>query len=436
MVVAAHPLAVDAGYAMLRKGGSAVDAAIAVQLVLNLVEPQSSGIGGGAFMLVHDAQRKRLIAYDGRETAPAAAKPDRFLDREGRPLEFFDAVVGGRSVGVPGTVALLAAAHRRHGRLPWASLFAPAILLAQDGFPVSSRLHAALAADRYLVQPRARSYFYDAEGRPRAAGSRLTNPAFAATLRALAAKGAPAFYTGDIARDIVETVDASATNPGDLTLADLARYEVKVREAVCGSYRRYRICGMPLPSSGGLTVLEMLGMLERYDLRAMGPASFWSVHFISEAGRLAYADRGAYMADPDFYAAPAWLLDRDYLEARSRLIRPDASLKRAEPGTPPARAAGKASAYGVHPALEFPSTSHISIVDSYGNAVAMTTTIEYAFGSHLMTRAAFCSTTSSPIFRLRRPRTGSRSPIGSRVANARARRWRRRSCTTPTAACS
>ena len=314
MVVAAHPLAVDAGYAVLRKGGTAVDAAIAVQLVLNLVEPQSSGIGGGAFMLVHDANRKRLIAYDGRETAPAAAKPDRFLDRDGKPLEFFDAVVGGRSVGVPGTVALLATVHRRHGKLPWSSLFAPAIRLAQDGFPVSPRLHAALAAERHLVQPRARSYFYDAEGRPRADGSRLANPAFAATLRALAAKGAPAFYTGDIARDVVDTTDSSPTNPGDLTLADLARYEVKVREAVCGSYRRYRICGMPLPSSGGLTVLEMLGMLERYDLRAMGPASFWSVHFISEAGRLAYADRGVYMADPDFYAAPA-------VAARSRLSR-------------------------------------------------------------------------------------------------------------------
>jgi gamma-glutamyltranspeptidase/glutathione hydrolase len=426
MVVAAHPLAVDAGYAVLRKGGTAVDAAIAVQLVLNLVEPQSSGIGGGAFMLVHDAHRKRLIAYDGRETAPAAAKPDRFLDRDGKPLEFFDAVVGGRSVGVPGTVALLAAAHRRHGKLPWASLFAPAIRLAQDGFPVSARLHAALAAERHLVQPRARSYFYDAEGRPRAAGSQLANPTFAATLRTLAANGARALYTGDIARDIVATVDASPTNPGDLTLADLARYEVKVREAVCGSYRRYRVCGMPLPSSGGLTVLEMLGMLERYDLRAMGPASFWSVHFISEAGRLAYADRGVYMADPDFYTPPTWLLDHDYLEARSRLIRTDASLKRAEPGTPPARAAGRGAAYGVHPALEFPSTSHISIVDAYGNAVAMTTTIEYAFGSHLMTEGGFLLNNELTDFSLVPVEDGK--PVANRVEGGK----RPRSSMAPT----
>jgi gamma-glutamyltranspeptidase/glutathione hydrolase len=389
MVVAAHPLAVDAGYAVLRKGGSAVDAAIAVQLVLNLVEPQSSGIGGGAFMLVHDAGRRRLFAYDGRETAPAAAMPDRFLDRDGKPLAFFDAVVGGRSVGVPGVVALLAAAHRRHGKLPWASLFTPAIRLAEDGFPVSARLHAALAAERYFVQPRARAYFYDGDGRPRAAGLRLANPAFAATLRAVATGGAQAFYTGDIARDIVATADTSPVNPGDLTLADLARYDVKVRGAVCGAYRRYRVCGMPLPSSGGLTVLEMLGMLERYDLAAMAPASFWGVHFISEAGRLAYADRDLYMADPDFSVPPTWLLDRDYLARRAQLIRTDASLKRAEPGLPPPRGAGKGAAYGIHPALEFPSTSHISIVDSYGNAVAMTTTIENAFGSRLMTEGGF-----------------------------------------------
>jgi gamma-glutamyltranspeptidase / glutathione hydrolase len=388
MVVAAHPLAVDAGYAVLRRGGTAVDAAIAVQLVLNLVEPQSSGIGGGAFMLVHDAKRNRLTAYDGRETAPAAARPDRFLDRDGKPLAFLDAVVGGRSVGVPGTVALLAAAHRRHGKLPWASLFAPAIGLAQDGFPVSARLHAALAAEDHFTQARARAYFYDAGGRPRAAGARLTNPAFAATLRTLAARGARAFYTGDIARDIVATTDGSPINPGDLTLADLGRYEVQVRDAVCGPYRRYRICGMPLPSSGGLTVLEMLGMLEPYDIRAMGPASFWSVHFISEAGRLAYADREAYMADPAFYAPPRWLLDRDYLAQRSRLIRPDASLGRAEPGAP-AGTAGKGAAWGAHAALEFPSTSHISVVDAYGNAVAMTTTIENAFGSRLMTEGGF-----------------------------------------------
>jgi len=388
MVAAAHPLAVDAGYAMLRQGGSAVDAAIAVQLVLGLVEPQSSGLGGGAFMLVHDAKRNRLVAYDGRETAPAAAKPDRFLDADGKPLRFHDAVIGGRSVGVPGTVALLAETHRRHGKLPWQELFLPAIALAENGFPVSPRLHALVAAEQHLDQPRARAFFFDALGRPYAVGSVVRNPAYAATLRKIATGGAKAFYEGDIARDIVATVNAHATNPGDMTLADLAGYRVKVREPVCGAYRAYRVCGMPLPSSGGLTVLQMLGILEPYDVAAMGPMSLWSVHFISEAGRLAFADRSVYMADPDFYTPPAGLLDRGYLAERSQLIRVDASMGRAAPGTPPDRPARKV-AYGEDVALEFPSTSHLSIVDAEGNAVAMTTTIEDGFGSRLMTEGGF-----------------------------------------------
>ena len=388
MVAAAHPLAVDAGYAMLRQGGSAVDAAIAVQLILGLVEPQSSGLGGGAFMLVHDAKRNRLVAYDGRETAPAAAKPDRFLDAEGKPLRFHDAVIGGRSVGVPGTVALLAETHKRHGKLPWKELFLPAIALAENGFPVSPRLHALVAAEQHLDQPRARAFFFDALGKPHAVGSVVRNPAYAATLRKIATGGAKAFYEGDIARDIVATVNAHATNPGDMTLADLAGYRVKVREPVCGAYRAYRVCGMPLPSSGGLTVLQMLGILEPYDVAAMGPVSLWSVHFISEAGRLAFADRSVYMADPDFFSPPAGLLDRGYLAERSRLIRVDASMGRAAPGTPPGNPARKV-AYGEDVALELPSTSHLSIVDAEGNAVAMTTTIEDGFGSRLMTEGGF-----------------------------------------------
>src|SRR4030095_15299120 len=319
MVAAADPLAVDAGYEVLKQGGSAVDAAVAVQLVLNLVEPQSSGIGGGAFMLVHDAKRNRLVAYDGRETAPAVARPDRFLDENGKPMGFFDAVVGGRSVGVPGVVALLAEAHRRHGRLPWAALFAPAISLSERGFAISSRLATLLSAEGNFVQPRARAYFLEADGRPRSAGTILRNPAFARTLRAIAAGGVGAFYSGEIARDVVDTADSFASNPGDLTLADLATYRVKVREPVCGAYRTYRVCGMPLPSSGGATMLQMLGILEPYDLASMGPTSFWSVHFIGEAGRLAHADRNLYMADPDFVPPPAGLLARAYLRERSRL---------------------------------------------------------------------------------------------------------------------
>jgi len=389
MVVAANPLAVEAGSRILKQGGSAVDAAIAVQLVLGLVEPQSSGLGGGAFMLVHDGKAGRLVAYDGRETAPAAATPDRFM-QDGKPMTFFAAVVGGKAVGVPGVVRLLEAAHRRHGRLKWAALFAPAIALAERGFAVSPRLHALIAAERHLTQPRAHAYFYTVEGKPLPVGTMLVNPAYAATLRRIAEGGADAFYGGDIARDIVATANGHPTNPGDLTLADLAGYEVKVRDAVCGTYRSYRVCGMPLPSSGGLTVLQMLKILEPFDLKAMGPASFWSVHYVSEAGRLAFADRDVYMADPAFFTPPEGLLDDAYLRSRSALIRPDASMGVAGPGTPPEKLpASQRVALGRDNALDVPSTSHLSIVDKYGNAVAMTTTIESGFGSRLMTQGGF-----------------------------------------------
>jgi gamma-glutamyltranspeptidase/glutathione hydrolase len=388
MVATANPLATDAGLRMLRRGGSAVDAAIAAQMVLNLVEPQSSGIGGGALMLVHDPRRKTLLAYDGRETAPAAARPDRFLDRAGRPLRFFDAVVGGRSVGVPGTLRMLELAHRRYGRLPWATLFAPAIELAEHGFVVSPRLSRAIAAERYLRQDRARAYFHNADGTPLAAGQLLKNPAFAATLKRIAAEGANAFYTGEIARDVVDTADGYAANPGDLTTADLAAYRARVREPVCGNYRRYRVCGAPPPSSGGITVLQILGLLERFDMRAISSSDLINAHLFSEAGRLAYADREAYVGDPDFVAVPAGLTDRAYLRERSRLIRLDSSIGHARPGEPPPIAAGDGAA-GESEALEFPSTSHLSIVDRYGGAVAMTTTIEDAFGSKLMTAGGF-----------------------------------------------
>ncbi len=389
MVAAANSLAVEAGYRILKQGGNAVDAAIAVQLVLGLAEPQSSGLGGGAFLLLHDAKTNKLIAYDGRETAPAAARPDRFLD-DGKPIAFYDAVIGGKSVGVPGTVRLLETAHRQHGRMKWSGLFAPAIELAENGFPVSPRLHTLVAAEKYLTQPRAKAYFFGVDGKALPVGTVLTNKAYAATLRKLLSGGADAFYTGEIAQDIVDTANTHTTNPGDLTLSDLANYRVKVREAVCDSYRGYRVCGMPLPSSGGLTVLQMLKMLEPYDLRAMGPASFWSVHFFSEAGRLAFADRGVYEADPAFHTPPAGLLDESYLLRRSALIKPDSSMGQAKPGDPPSRAVpAKKMAYGRDMALEFPSTSHISIVDKYGNAVAMTTTIEDNFGSRLMTKDGF-----------------------------------------------
>jgi len=390
MVATANPLATQAGYEMLRAGGNAMDAAIAVQLVLGLVEPQSSGLGGGSLMLYHDARSRRLIAYDGRETAPAAATPDRFLDAQGKPLAFFDAVVGGRSVGVPGTLKLLETAHRRHGRLAWPRLFTRAIALSEQGFAISPRLHMLIAEETNWPQSRAREYFLTAQGAPRPVGETLRNPAYARTLRTLAGQGAAPFYAGAIAADIVTTVRDAPRNPGDLTREDLARYDVKTREPVCGRYRVYRVCGVPPPSSGGITVLQVLRMLEPYDVASMGPASFWSVHFASEAERLAYADRDVYIADPDFYRAPRGLLDDDYLRARSLLISTRRSLGTAEPGDP-ARGTARAGALatGHDAAAEFPSTSHIAIVDADGNAVSMTSTIEAGFGSRLMTEGGF-----------------------------------------------
>jgi gamma-glutamyltranspeptidase / glutathione hydrolase len=418
MVAAANPLAVAAGHRVLRLGGNAVDAAIAVQMVLNLVEPQSSGIGGGAFMLFHDGRNGLLTAYDGRETAPAAARPDRFLDAEGKPLEFYDAVVGGRSVGVPGTLRMLELAHRRLGKLPWRLLFEPAIALAEQGFAVSPRLSRAIAGEKHLIQERARAYFYNSDGTPLAVGQTLKNPAFAATLKRIAKGGAEAFYKGEIARDIVATVHSAPANPGDMTEADLAAYKARLREPVCGRYRGYKVCGMPPPSSGGITVLQILGILEPYDMKALGAESLLSVHLFSEAGRLAYADRDRYLADPDFVRPPPWLIDPAYLRARSSLIRIDSSMGHAAPGVPAiAQPAGKQAAawrsLGTAAALEFPSTSHICIVDRYGNALAMTTTIEDAFGSRLMTRSGFLLNNELTDFAFV-PEEGGR-PVANRV---------------------
>ena len=385
MVAAANPLAAEAGRAILRAGGSAVDAAVAVQLVLNLVEPQSSGIGGGAFLLHWHEARRSLVALDGRETAPAAAKPDRFL-RDGKPMRFAEAVVGGRSVGVPGTVKLLEEAHRRFGRLPWKQVIEPAIRLAEDGFAISPRLAGLLARETNLAKdPRAAAYFYEADGRPKAEGTVLRNPAFARTLRAIAESGATAFYEGPVAEDIVKTVTGHPANPGDIAPADLAGYRVEERAPLCGAYRVWRICGMGPPSSGALAVQQMLGILEGQDLRRMGPGAE-AAHWIAEAGRLAFADRNLYVADPAFVSVPtAGMIDAAYLRARAGLIDPVRSMGRAKAGEPPNRRAGlMAPSEGVEN-----GTSHISVVDGDGNAVSMTTTIEDGFGARLMTEGGF-----------------------------------------------
>lgn len=382
MVVAAHPLATRAGYEVLRSGGNATDAAIATQLMLALVEPQSSGLGGGGFALVYSAADNQLHAWDGRETAPAAATADRFLTRDGRPLRYPEAVGSGKSVGVPGLVRLLEAMHRRHGRTPWPRLFEPAIRLAEAGFEVSSRLEKLVAKDPLLPRSvSARPYFFRSDGNPKRSGERLRNPELAQVLRRIAAEGASAFYGGDIARDIVAAVRAPP-GAGDMTLQDIAGYRPVERSPLCTPYRAQRVCGMPPPSSGGITVALILGLLERFPMEDMQPASLKAVHLFAEAGRLAYADRDRYIADPDFVPAPlAQLLERDYLRRRSRLISPERSLGVAQPGV----------IAGVGPRAadttpELPSTTHLSVVDAEGNAVALTSSVESAFGSRIMVR--------------------------------------------------
>ena len=389
-VAAANPLATQAGAEMLRAGGSALDAAVAVQMVLTLVEPQSSGIGGGALLLHWDG--RQLEAHDGRETAPAAADERLFLRPDGRPMPFAEVVVGGRAVGTPGALRMLHAAHARHGRLPWQRLFEPAIRLAREGFEISPRLHAMLAADAALrADAQAARLYYDAAGRPWPVGTRLCNPALADVLHAIAERGPDAFYRGIVAADIVRKVRRHPRNPGLLSEFDLAGYQPLQREPLCTDWRRYRICGFPPPSSGHIAIMQMLGMLEV--LPEAGPPLVDGLptpellHRYAGAAQLAFADRAAYVADPDFVAAPAghWssLLGSHYLRTRAQRIGPRANQS-AEPGHP--AHPGTAAEAAMMPAQPEHGTSHISIVDGYGHAVAMTTSIEAQFGARLMVR--------------------------------------------------
>ena len=391
-VAAANPLATDAGYQMLKAGGSAIDAAIAVQMVLTLVEPQSSGIGGGAFVLHHDG--KKVEAYDGREVAPSAATDKLFLDLQGKPLPFIEGVVSGLSVGVPGTLSVLETAHKEHGKLPWATLMQPAIQLAEQGFKLSPRLHRALLDENYLMNdPVAASYFYDTQRKPHPVGFVLKNPELADTLRDIAVRGSLALKQGPVAEALVQKVRQHPTRPGSMTLQDLANYKVKKREPLCFDHavqttgKTYQICGFPPPSSGTLAIGQMLGILNNTPAGKMLleqglPSSEW-LHFYTEAARLAFADRGQFVGDPDFVSAPGgdWktMWHPTYLKQRSSLIGAQ-SMKLAQPGNP----AGPKSAYAPMPAQEEYGTSHISVVDKHGNALAMTTTIEAVFGSRLM----------------------------------------------------
>ena len=386
-VAAANPLATDAGYQVLKAGGSAVDAAIAVQMVLTLVEPQSSGIGGGAFLLHSDGQA--IEAYDGRETAPATADEKLFLDANGKPMAFHDGVVGGRSVGVPGTLRMLEMAHRAHGKMPWATLFQPAIVLAEKGFKVSPRLHTLLSNEKYLPKdPVAAAYFYDASGKPWPVGHVLKNPELAAVLRNIAAQGSTALYEGPLAQAIVDKVRKHPSNPGQLSLADLAGYQAKKREALCHDYRArehdYRLCGFPPPSSGAIAIGQILGILNQTQAATLPldqglPSHQW-LHLYTEASRLAFADRALYVADADFVPVPvAGLVAPDYLAQRAALIG-ERSLGIAQPGQP----AGIQVAYAPDRSPLRISTSQVVAVDDQGGAVSMTTTVESAFGSHLM----------------------------------------------------
>ncbi|MBE0453319.1 MAG: gamma-glutamyltransferase [Roseovarius sp.] len=385
MIAAAHPLAVEAGARVLRAGGTAADALVAVQAVLGLVEPQSSGLGGGAFLVWHDGATGVISTLDGRETAPLAATPRLFLDEAGQPLEFFEAVMGGRAVGVPGVPALLAEAHGRWGRADWAGLFDDAIGLADEGFPVSPRLAQLVARDaaRLARHPETRAYFLPG-GRPLQAGTVLSNPAYAETLRIFAREGVRPFYTGRIAADIVVRVQGAEGNPGLLTGTDLAIYQVRERAPVCVPYRGHEVCGMGPPSSGGVGVGQILGLLEQYDLAALGSDNSDVWRLIGDATRLAFADRGRFIADSDFVPVPVkGLLAPDYLVARAVLLQGDDALPEVTSGTP---SFDHALNWGAERTLARPATSHVSMVDAYGNALAMTSSIENGFGSRLMVR--------------------------------------------------
>lgn len=385
MIAAANPHAAGAGYDILKAGGNAIDAAVAVQMVLNLVEPQSSGLGGGAFLIYWDAATGQLTTYDGRETAPAAAGTDYFLKPDGSRKGFWEAVNGAGSVGVPGTLALLDMAHDAHGSLPWPDLFQSAIRMARDGFEISPRLGGAIAraAERGLPDQKSGSgdYFFNSDGVPKASGTVLRNPAFADSLETIATGGATVFYEGEIAESILTALASTPDNPSLMTAADLAEYRAIERAPVCVDYRAYEICGMGPPSSGALTVGQILGMLTQFDMKAIGYGPV-AAHIFAEASRLSYADRALYMADDDYVEVPVrGLLDPHYLRARAALINAGGAMEKAEPGTPPFARKGD-----LFPDQqpERAGTSHFVIVDAAGNAVSMTTTIETGFGSRLM----------------------------------------------------
>ncbi len=386
MAVTAHPDATKVAYEVLQAGGTAADAGIAAQMVLGLVEPQSSGIGGGGFALYYDANKQHLISLDGRETAPSIAGGHLFTRDDGKPMAFYEAANGGRSVGVPGLLRMLEKLHEWQGRADWRDLFLPAMQMATRGFTVSHRMEKMLERERkrFDVDTKAKLYFYPDAKNPVKAGSTIRNVAYANTLQKIALQGADAFYKRDIADHIVAKVQQNPTRKGLLSLEDMKNYKVIERESICGAYRGYRICSMNEPSSGGLTMLQTLGMLEHFNLAAMGRHSPRAWHLISEASRLSFADRNQYMADPDFVVTPAnTLLDPEYLKARARLINPDKAMIEVSAGEFVVEQAIDKK-WAPDERTKNTGTTHMSIRDSFGNILSMTTSIENAFGSRLM----------------------------------------------------
>jgi gamma-glutamyltranspeptidase/glutathione hydrolase len=371
MVAAAHPMAVEAGLDVLKRGGTALDAAVAVQMMLGVVEPHASGIGGGGFLLYYDAASRKITVYDGRETAPAGATPTMFLGPSGKPLPYFDAIASGLSVGVPGAVALLEQAHKAHGKLPWADLFASSIAASRDGFPMPPRLAGWLDRMRMLRdEPGMRAAYFNADGSPKKVGDPVVIPALAETMQRIASEGSRALLEGPIAEEMVARVRGHK-RPGTMTSADLAAYKPIQREALCGPYRVWIVCGMPPPSSGGLAMLQVLGLLEPFDLSKDKPNDLRALHLIAEASRLAFADRARYVGDPAFIPVPtAKLLAPAYLAERRKLMSEEHAM---QPDGQP-----------VAPGYVEQGTSHMTIVDRAGNAVAFTTTVEAPFGSHMM----------------------------------------------------
>lgn len=409
VVSSADPRATAAGQEILRKGGSAADAAMAMMLALTVVEPQSSGIGGGGLLLHHDAATGKLSTIDGREMAPSAATDQWLLGKDGKPLPFIDAFQGGRAVGVPGNIRLMAMTHAKWGKLPWADLFAPAIKLADEGFEVSNVLASTLTrlAPIWTRFPDARAIYWNATG-PKAAGERVTNPALAELLRAVAANGPDAFYTGKHGQALVDAVSKASVNPAAMTMADLAAYKAKERPPVCSRYRGYKVCGMGPPSSGATTVQQILGMLQPHDIGALGKDDPKAWHLIGEAMQLAYADREQYLADADFVSVPVnGLLDPGYVASRAAQIDPAKSLNRYEAGTPPGAEPRTAAV-----SSEVAGTTHFVAVDGAGNVVSMTSTVEGPFGSQLIANGYFLNNEMTD-FTFAPERNGA--PVANRV---------------------